>query len=149
MTRIAIFEPSPELYDEIEQLGALHKDEVEAEVTALPVAINRDLYDVLHAQGALVCVGAFTDDGRLVGYAIALLSPNFHYRRTTAAHDVLFLHRDYRKPRMALRLVEAVEAECKARGAQLMVWHAPIGGAFERILKNRANPIYTQFFKEL
>ena len=69
MTRIEIFEPSPELYDEIERLGALHKDEV--------------------------------------------------------------------------------EAECKARGAQLMVWHAPIGGAFGRILKTRANPIYTQFFKEL
>ena len=148
MTRIAIFEPSPELYDEIEQLGALHKDEVEAEVTALPVVINRDLYDVLHAHGALVCVGAF-DGGRMVGYAIALLSPNFHYRMTTAAHDVLFLHRDYRKPRLALRLIDAVGAECKARGAQLMVWHAPIGGACGRILKTRANPIYTQFFKEL
>jgi len=73
---------------------------------------------VLDAQGALVCVGAFADDGRLVGYAIALLSPNFHYRMTTAAHDVLFLHRDYRKPRMALRLIDAAEAECKARGAQ-------------------------------
>ena len=114
MTRIAIFEPSPELYDEIERLGALHKDEVEAEVTALPVSVNRDLYDVLHAQGALVCVGAFDGDA-LVGYAVALLSPNFHYRMTTAAHDVLFLHRDYRKPRMALRLIDAVEAECKAR----------------------------------
>ena len=148
MTRIAIFEPSPELYDEIERLGALHKDEVEAEVTALPVAINRDLYDALHDAGALVCVGAF-DGEALVGYAIALLSPNFHYRMTTAAHDVLFLHRDYRKPRLALRLIDAVEAECKARGAQLMVWHAPIGGAFERILKTRAKPIYTQFFKEL
>lgn len=148
MTRIAIFEPSPELYDEIERLGALHKDEVEAEVTALPVAINRNLYDALYAQGALVCVGAFDDD-RLVGYAIALFAPNLHYQMLSAAHDVLFLHRDYRTPRMALRLVEAVEAECKARGAQLMVWHAPIGGAFERILKTRANPIYTQFFKEL
>ena len=148
MTRIAIFEPSPELYDEIERLGALHKDEVEAEVTALPVAINRDLYDALHAQGALVCVGAFDDD-RLVGYAIALFAPNLHYQMLSAAHDVLFLHRDYRTPRMALRLIDAVEAECKARGAQLMVWHAPIGGAFERILKTRANPIYTQFFKEL
>lgn len=147
MTRIAIFDPR-QLYDEIERLGQLHKDEVEADVTALPVSVNRDLYDVLHAQGALVCVGAFDDD-RLVGYAIALLSPNFHYRMTTAAHDALFLHRDYRTPRMALRLIDAVEAECKARGAQLMVWHAPIGGAFERILKTRANPIYTQFFKEL
>lgn len=147
MTRIAIFDIR-QLYDEIERLGALHKDEVEAEVTALPVSVNRDLYDVLHAQGALVCVGAFDGDA-LVGYAVALLSPNFHYRMTTAAHDVLFLHRDYRKPRMALRLIDAVEAECKARGAQLMVWHAPIGGAFERILKTRANPIYTHFFKEL
>ena len=148
MTRIAIFEPSPELYDEIGRLGALHKDEVEAEVPALPVAINRNLYDALYAQGALVCVGAFDDD-RLVGYAIALFAPNLHYQMLSAAHDVLFLHRDYRTPRMALRLIDAVEAECKARGAQLMVWHAPIGGAFERILKTRANPIYTQFFKEL
>ena len=33
MTRIATFEPR-QWYDEIEQLGQLHKDEVEADVTA-------------------------------------------------------------------------------------------------------------------
>lgn len=148
MTRIAIFEPSPELYDEIERLGALHKDEVEAEVTALPVSVNRDLYDVLHAQGALVCVGAFDGDA-LVGYASAFVSAHPHYALTAAQHDALFIHPDHRAPRLALRMVEVVEAECKARGAAFIAWHAKTGTAFARLLAKRARLEEFVHIKEL
>ena len=148
MTRIEIFEPSPELYDEIERLGALHKDEVEAEVTALPVAINRDLYDALYAQGALVCVGAFDGD-RLVGYASAFVSAHPHYALTAAQHDALFIHPDHRTPRLALRMLECVESECKARGAVLIAWHAKHNSAFARLIAARAKPEETVYIKEL
>lgn len=147
MTRIGTFEPC-DWYDAIEALGALHKAEVEADVTPLPPTANRAIYDALHEMGMLVCVGAFEGD-EMVGYAIGTISPNPHYDTLTAQHDVFFLHRDYRKPRTALRLVEALEAECKARGATLFCWHAPIGGAFERLIALRAKPYYKQFFKEL
>lgn len=147
MTRIETFEPR-EWYDAIEALGQLHKAEVEADVTPLPPTVNREIYDALHEMGMLVLVGVF-DGGEMVGYAIATISPNPHYHTLSAQHDVFFLHPDYRKPRLALRMIEALEAECKARGATLFCWHAPIGGAFERIIKMRAKPYYTQYVKEL
>lgn len=147
MTRIEAFEPR-DWYDAIEALGQLHKAEVEADVTPLTPTANRAIYDALHEMGMLVPVGVFDGD-EMVGYAIATISPNPHYRALSAQHDVFFLHPDYRKPRLALRMIEVLEAECKARGAVYFCWHAPIGGAFERIIKMRSKPYYTQYFKEL
>ena len=149
MTRIAIFEPSPELYDEIERLGQLHKDEVEATLTDLPCQLNRALYDALHNTGALVSVGAFADDGRLIGYASAFVSAHPHYALTAAQHDALFIHPDHRAPRLALRMVEVVEAECKARGAAFIAWHAKTGTAFARLLAKRARLEEFVHIKEL
>lgn len=147
MTRIAEFDPR-EWYDQIEDLGQLHKAEVEADVTPLPVVINRGIYNALYDAGLLVCVGAFDGDA-IVGYAIGTISPNTHYNTITAQHDVFFVHRDYRLPRVALRLVEALEDACRERGATLFCWHAPIGGSFEKMVGKRAKPYYTQYFRSL
>ena len=147
MTRIETFEPR-EWYDAIEALGALHKAEVEADVTPLPPVAHRGIYDTLHEAGMLVPVGVFDGDA-MVGYAIATISPNPHYDTITAQHDVFFLHPDYRKPRLALRMIEALEAECKARGATLFCWHTPIGGSFEKLVRLRAKSYYIMYFKEL
>lgn len=148
MTRIAIFEPSPALYDEIEQLGQLHKAETEAGLTDLPCVLNRALYDALHATGALVSVGAFDGD-RLIGYASAFVSAHPHYALTAAQHDALFIHPGHRTPRLALRLIEAVEAECKARGAAFIAWHAKTGSAFARLIAARARLEESVYIKEL
>lgn len=149
MTRIEIFEPSPELYDEIERLGQLHKAETEATLTDLPCQLNRVLYDALHEAGGLVCVGAFADDGRLIGYASAFVSAHPHYALTAAQHDALFIHPDHRTPRLALRMLERVESECKARGAVLIAWHAKHNSAFARLIAARAKPEETVYIKEL
>lgn len=149
MTRIAIFEPSPELYDEIEALGQLHKAETEAHLHDQPCVLNRTLYDALHNTGALVSVGAFADDGRLIGYASAFVSAHPHYALTAAQHDALFIHPDHRAPRLALRMVEVVEAECKARGAAFIAWHAKPGTPFARLLERRARLEEHVYTKEL
>lgn len=145
MTRIAAFEPR-QWYAQIEALGRLHKEEVEAELP-YELSLNREIYNTLYDAGLLVCIGAFADE--LVGYAGAVIAPNMHYNALSAAHDAVFLHKDYRQPRLALRMVEALEEECKARGVKLFCWHAPIGGSFARLLEKRAKPYYTQYFKEL
>ena len=148
MTRIATFDPR-ELYDEIERLGQLHKAETEAGLTELPCQLNRVLYDALHEAGGLVCVGAFADDGRLIGYASAFVSAHPHYALTAAQHDALFIHPDHRAPRLALSMVEAVEAECKVRGAAFIAWHAKTGTAFARLLAKRARLEEFVHIKEL
>lgn len=148
MTRIAIFDPR-QLYDDIEQLGQLHKAETEAGLTELPCQLNRALYDALHEAGGLVSVGAFADDDRLIGYASAFVSAHPHYALTAAQHDALFIHPDHRTPRLALRMLERVESECKARGAVLIAWHAKHNSAFARLIAARAEPEETVYIKEL
>ena len=147
MTRIATFNP-PDWYDQIEALGQLHKVETEAHLHDQPCVLNRTLYDALFAAGSLVCIGAFVDD-RIIGYAIAVVSPHPHYALTAAQHDSLFIHPDHRAPRLALRLVEAVEAECKARGASFIAWHAKPGTPFARLLERRARLEEHVYTKEL
>lgn len=147
MTRIAIFDIR-QLYDEIEQLGQLHKAETEATLTELPCQLNRALYDALHEAGGLVSVGAFDGD-RLVGYATAFISPHPHYALTSAQHDALFIHPDHRAPRLALRMLARVETECKARGAAFIAWHAKTGSAFARLIAARARLEESVYIKEL
>lgn len=147
MTRIATFN-LPDWYDQIEALGQLHKAETEAHLHDQPCVLNRTLYDALFAAGVLVCVGVFAD-GCIVGYAVATVAPHPHYDLTAAQHDSLFIHPDYRAPRLALRLVESVEAECKARGALFIAWHAKPGTPFARLLEHRAHLEEYVYTKEL
>lgn len=147
MTRIATFN-LPDWYDQIEALGQLHKAETEAHLHDQPCVLNRTLYDALFAAGVLVCVGVFAD-GCIVGYAVATVAPHPHYALTAAQHDSLFIHPDYRAPRLALRLVESVEAECKARGALFIAWHAKPGTPFARLLERRAHLEEHVYTKEL
>lgn len=147
MTRIETFEPR-EWYDAIEALGQLHKAEVEADLHDLPCVLNREMYDTMHAYGALVCVGVF-DGSNIVGYGIATVSPHPHYQLIQANHDSLFIHPRYRTPRVALRLIEAVEQACKAKGAAFIAWHAKQGSPFEQVMRKRAKPEETVYIKEL
>lgn len=147
MTRIQTFEPR-EWYDAIEVLGQLHKAETEAHLHDLPCVLNREIYDALHAMGALVCVGAFAE-GEIVGYAIAMVSPHPHYQIMQALHDSLFIHPCFRTPRLAIRMIETVEAECRARGASFIAWHAKPQSAFARVIASRAREEETIYIKEL
>ena len=147
MTRIEIFDISDWL-DAIEALAVLHRDEAEAELTELPVSLWRDGYAAMQDMGALVCVGAFVGEV-MVGYATAIVSQHLHYPMVVGNHDLLFVHRDYRAPRLALRMVEMVEEVCKDKGAVMMTWSAKPGSAFERLMGSRARREEIVYIKEL
>lgn len=147
MTRIQTFEPR-EWYDAIEALGQLHKAELESHITDLPRRLNREMYDTMFESGVLVNFGVFDGD-KMVGYAFAFVHSHPHYEMVTAQHDSLFIHPDYRLPRVALRLMAAVEAECRARGAEKMAWVAKPGTAFQRLLDRLCRFEEMTYIKEL
>lgn len=144
MTRIATFDPR-ELYDEIERLAQMNLNDVGMN---LPCRLNRAAYDALHEAGLLACVGLFDGDA-LVGYAVATVLPDMHHDRTIANHDGIFIHPAYRRPRLGLRLMAALEAACKLRGASAIAWHATPDTAFARLVSRLAKLEEFTFIKEL
>lgn len=144
MTRIATFEPR-QWYDDIERLAQMNLGDVGVN---LPCRLNRAAYDALHEAGMLACVGLFDGD-TLAGYAVATVLPDMHHNRTIANHDGIFIHPAYRRPRLGLRLMVALEAECRARGAVAIAWHATPNTAFARLVCAWAKLEEFTFIKEL
>ena len=134
MTRIAIFDPR-DGYAGVLALVEANKPEAEAHIPH-PITVDLPLYERLYDAGMLVCVGAY-DGAQIVGYAIAGLSPSLHYGVLVAQHLTLYITPQHRKPRLSLRMVDALTDACKARGAQMMTWHAKPGSAFARLLAAR------------
>lgn len=134
MTRIEIFEPS-EGYRQVMALVQANKSEAEAHI---PFAVDVDvqLYDRLYQAGLLVLLGAY-EGARMVGYAIASVAPHLHYGVLVGQHMTLYIAPEHRTPRLSLRLVEALAAQCKAKGARMMTWHAKPDSAFARLLSKR------------
>lgn len=95
---------------------------------------QRQLYEALEKQ--TIAFGAFEDE-LLVGYVVAFIYDHIHYGIPCVQHDVLFVHKDYRKGSLGLKLVAAIENEAKARGAYLVAWHAKPQSAFEMLLVHR------------
>lgn len=81
-------------------------------------------------------LGAY-DDAQMVGYAIASVAPNLHYGVPVGQHMALYIAPAHRTPRLSLRLIEELAAQCKAKGARMMTWHAKPGSAFARLLAKR------------
>ena len=144
MTRIAIFDPRGR-YNDIERLAQMNLDDVGMR---RPCRLNRAAYDALHEAGMLACVGLFDGDS-LVGYAVATVLPDMHHDRTIANHDGIFIHPAYRRPRLGLRLMAALEAACKLRGASAIAWHATPNTAFARLVSRLAKLEEFTFIKEL
>lgn len=92
-------------------------------------------YAQLEAAGVLLTLGAFTHEGKAVGYSSSIIGNNLHYADLCYAHnDVLFVAKDYRRGRLGLQLIKETERLAKARGAQLMIWHAKEDTALMAVL---------------
>lgn len=146
MTRIEAFEPRAG-YDDVLALVKANKDEAESHIP-LEVMIDLEAYEYLYQAGMLVLLGAY-DGERMVGYAIASLSPSLHYGVVTAHHMTLYLAPSHRTPRTSLRMVEALAHACKDKGAVMMTWSAKPGSAFARLIARRARLEDFVFTQEL
>jgi len=109
------------------------------------IALNKDLmlldpnveaYRNLQAQGVLVGLGAFDDDGVMIGYSVSLLvQQHLHYAGLSyMQNDVIFVTASKRNGSVGMRLIQATEAAARERGAKLMMWHAKQGTALDAVL---------------
>ena len=82
----------------------------------------------------LFALSAYVGD-RLIGYSVNFLMRHLHYADLVyAQNDLLFIDKDYRASRAGLALIRATEAHAKAKGAQMLIWHAKPGTALEALL---------------
>jgi GNAT superfamily N-acetyltransferase len=101
----------------------MHYDEIALNKDEKPLNPDWARYEQMEAAGNLVCFTA-RDDGRMVGYSVFLLSWHLHYNTVrVAANDVLYLHPDYRKGMIGIRLIKYSEAELGKYGADWITFH--------------------------
>lgn len=115
-----------------EKLAEENRAEVEGALAEQVVA-NLSVYAQLQEKGLLIALGAF-DEGKMVGYACALIAPNLHYGYLMAVNDTVFVSECYRGKGYGLRLMREMERRVKAQGARFMVWQAKIDSSLNKVL---------------
>jgi GNAT superfamily N-acetyltransferase len=128
--------PFSELLDRRDLLEA-HYQELATDKERMKLDMHVDGYAQLFRTGGLFCLGVY-DHGELVGYSVNFLSPAMHYRQLMVAqNDLLLISKPYRIGRIGLKLMDATEAEAKARGAGMMLWHAKEGTNLDKLLRRK------------
>ena len=107
--------------DYLDQVGA-GRPELGGDRVDLPLDLSRAHYEALDAAGVLFALAAL-DDGALVGYCTAVVSPHpFNPAVVCCASDALFVHPDYRSGSTGARLI--LEAERAQRNRARRHAHA-------------------------
>ncbi len=126
------------LTEELPRMGALlaaHWDEIARNKQLVVLKPDAERYRLLEQAGALLTIGAFDENDKMVAYSVNFIGHHLHYADLVyAENDVLFLAPAHRKGRLGLRLIKETEQRAKARGARMMVWHAKQDTSLERLL---------------
>jgi GNAT superfamily N-acetyltransferase len=94
---------------EIESLSILEWEEVQHDVGDIKFEPDWDLYFLLEERGYLM-VFTVRDNKKLVGYFVVTINPNMHSKGNfIVSNDLIFLHPDYRKGFIGLKLFKFVE----------------------------------------
>jgi hypothetical protein len=123
--------------EHIDQVGELleeHWLELAKNKELMVLKPDRERYATLERAGVILALGAFDGD-RMVGYSVNLVGPHLHYADLAfAQNDVLFIAKSHRLGRTGYTLIKATEVAAKARGAQMLVWHAKQDTALDVLL---------------
>ena len=123
--------------DYLDQVGALAALNWAETGFDFPLDPSRAHYEALDAAGVLIAVAAL-DDGVLVGYCTAVVSPHpFNPTVVCCASDALFVHPDYRGGSTGARLILEAERVATERGAMRMLWHTRAGTPLAAVLTRR------------
>lgn len=127
--------PLGDRIDRMQELLVSHWDEVAKNKQVMVLKPDRERYAYLDEHDGLVCLWAIDADGDIVGYSVNFIGPHIHYADLRVCNnDVLFLREDLRPSTLGLRLIRETERAAKARGAQLMLWHAKEGTSLDKIM---------------
>ncbi|WP_443696448.1 hypothetical protein [Pseudomonas sp.] len=131
-----------------EPLGREHYEEIALNKTLMQYAPDIGRYRALEELGLLACVAAF-DNEVMVGYSVNIIVPHLHYMHlSTATNDMIFIAKSHRQGRTGLMLIKATRELCKARGAQIMMWHAKQDTALAKLLPRLGCRVQDIIFSE-
>lgn len=95
-----------------ESLPLLEEHAKELNVLDVPLDVD---YNAYYNAAKAGCIALYTarDDDKLIGYALYWVNIHPHYSILIATQDVLFLHQDYRKGRIGIKLLKYSEEKLK------------------------------------
>lgn len=123
-----------EVVTDVDELLNLHYDELGPSPDLIQLKPMWEEYAALERMGRLLVL-AVRDNGVLVGYAAFFVYQHLHYAEwTLAVNDVLFLHPEYRKGRNGLKMVRFCEDQCKAAGANEIIFRTKSGTVMRELI---------------
>lgn len=110
-----------DLLPDLKPVLPAHYAELSVTKDAFPLDPDFDAYARMETAGVLHCITA-RDDDALVGYVIAMVTPNLHYRTCLmCVEDVYYLKPEYRKGRIGLGLFKVFESRMREIGVHRIV----------------------------
>lgn len=108
-------EPLAKCWNECMALAVMHWQETEEYRHGQVFCPSFERYQEYDKLGMLVVYTA-RDGQRLAGHCGMYFCYSMHTQQLIATEDALFMHPDYRRGRNAIRFIQFIEADCRARG---------------------------------
>lgn len=107
-----------------------------------------DLYALMERTGMLQCFGAYEGE-TLIGFASVQVFPLPHYGRTIANVESLFVPMERRSSAVGLELLRTARQHGRMRNCKVILYNAPAGSSFERLLiarkrSRRTNSVFCE-----
>lgn len=103
-----------------------------------PLDLDERSWRVAAAMGHLLMLGAFTDAGELVGYAVGTVTNHpLACTRNIVCSRALFLAPEHRKRGNGRALIDAFELSAASLHDAVVHWYAHVGTDFDRLLDKR------------
>lgn len=112
------------------------------------IALKPDYQRYIGAEG-LGTLRIFTArvDGALVGYAVYFVTPALHYCDSIQAHqDILFVHPDYRRSTVGLRLIRHADESLGREGVQVIYQHSKAAHSIGRVLERQGYELVDEIY---
>ena len=133
--RIAEEPLSSELAEEFMPLLFDHYDEI-AHDKSVEMDIDWAAYFNVHKAGMLKIFTCRDAQDYLVGYAIFIVSPNLHYKKTIyAAQDIFFVKKEHRNSGIGFAIIRESEVLLKKMGVDVVHHHVKIKHDFSSLLE--------------
>lgn len=95
------------------------------------------LYALMESTGILQCFGAY-DGAQLIGFASVQAFPLPHYGKRVANVESLFVPQVHRRfTVVGLELLRTARKYGRQQGCKVILYNAPVGSSFERLLELR------------
>lgn len=98
------------------------------------ISPQSDLYEVMEKSDTMRTFGVFDGD-KLIGFSSLLIYVLPHYGRKIATPESIFISAESRKTGAGEKLVDFIETYAKQEGCSAVLYTAPAGSQFSRVLE--------------